>query len=309
MSKVFVFMLGIFLGFIFFNNIILINAYEADIHVRTLEYHDVVVNIMDPTQDYSMIDNFKKLSGKNGEFNLTYETDMTEIGLNILVKKNGRRVMYEKLGKFSVFESIYVQVKPGEISTDYTKLEGYVPTEDETIINNSDLEINKTDNINSSDSLINSSEDFNQKIINENKSLINAMNTKSNEDLKVGDFLKNNIYYILISVFILGLLIFFIMNKNKTKNLKSKSELSGRDLNKSLKQDQMNLRSGSNENPDILEEESEILDAEKRIAQAEKEIKEAQLDIKKVRDKEKIKLMEKKLEEDRKELDRLRSSE
>ncbi|MAG38072.1 hypothetical protein CMI45_01645 [Candidatus Pacearchaeota archaeon] len=106
-----------------------VSAADTVINVRTVSVHKAVVTVLGAGEGYTFLDSFFKDTGDSGELAVTYSGGQDEIKVNVLISKDGSKIMLEKFGPFPAGEPIYLQVIPGKVSDNYKAMDEAKATE------------------------------------------------------------------------------------------------------------------------------------------------------------------------------------
>lgn len=247
------------------------SAYSTEIKIKTIPYHEVQLATYDPDSSaFSLFERFKGDSDQYGDVNFTFDSEESSFNIIVYIKKNGKKVYYETFAdNFKAGEPVYLEVAPSGFKLFETpKLE----INNSGIISQENESVENTEEANSTSG----AEDEGEKGAGVTGAIIGM------------EFINSTtLYYagIVVAVLILSFIVFMVLKKRKMGE-------------KSIKVRKLS---------EIKDEKKEMIENSRKIIEdAERKIKEAQEEIRKLKNEDKIREVKKRIEEDEKELIRLR---
>ena len=289
----------------------LANALDTPINVKTLSEHKVIISVLD-SEDSHLLESFIKTSDSNGDISVAYSSSGAgEIDVAITVSKDGQEVLYERFEGYPIGKLISVRIDYDDVNRDY---DPNPQSEKDSTVNDS-INESRVDG-----ELINTSEEVTADEVNEDM----------NGAPITGDVVSNSkssasriIYFSIAGLLIVLTVMFFIVRKNSLKNKfaiiqpktlsKSNIKLAGNNISinprpSSLSEGNVSIRPSSLDKSNIVDAVSGGPSRDDEIQMLEIKIKDFQKEINQLKNEEKIREAEKKLEADKRELDRLKGS-
>ena len=262
-------------------------AKSTEINVKTLPYHDVLLVILEPTEQYQLIESINSFSYNEGIAKATHTSEKNEIGIRIIVKSSDQTVFSERFDNYETGKTLYFVLLEDEVSGGYEPFEGINEKDSESEENTTE-ESNSTA-LENNNELEGDVEETKEEADSKSVTGQTITENKNKKGLSLSDFPKY-IYYIIGAVILVGLIGLLVL----------KSLISGKPphiqfLN--FKKDKSNVPSFN------------VSSMEKELLKAERKLREAQVEINRLKNRDKIVVAEKKLEEDRKELEKLKRGE
>ncbi len=256
----------------------LVSAASTEIKIRTLANHKVYIYILEPDQVYKLLDSYNQNSDGNGEVSYTYNSLGTnKIDVLVNVKKDNVKVFSQRFEDYEAGKPIYIRMDYQEITGDYKEGSQAVDSEDS-------IE-NKTEGEKEEEKPVEIDNVEEERI----KKEVGITGEVVSEDKGASSY----IYYIIGGVVLVVIIIFLVVWKFNSEGgvfpVSDSFNEGGSGSSKS--------RTG-----DLISKDREIRKLEGKVREMEKEI-----NI--VKNREKIRAVERKLEEDRRELERLRRGE
>jgi hypothetical protein len=248
----------------------LVSATDTEIKIKTLPYHRVYLNVIEPVDAYfQVIDKFNEFSGSVGEVAFTFSDDKhTQAKFLVIVKQGDTTAIREETDAYALGGSVELEFLP----------EGYKPLSDSEGSEDSanDSENNGVEGeVGEEVSDETDEEDVEEKIEDSNETDSEFLNTISGYAVAVKEGIFSPIGYSVIGAIVLVGVIMFLW--------KRRGSFGSSQLQSSV----------------IRASESQL------IADAQKKIMEAQAELKMAKQKGKIEQAQKRLEGDKKRLDRL----
>ncbi|MEM3113117.1 MAG: hypothetical protein QXI33_01685 [Candidatus Pacearchaeota archaeon] len=225
-------------AFIYLFLIPLSSAIDTNITLYTLPFHEVTFFVLDPGETYNSLQSYIYRTGFDGKINVLFTGDKSELGVQVLIKKDDKKVFYERLKNIPAGGNItlYVLVNESDVlSSNNFSAQENVKT---------NLEANNVSNLNVSIST--SLSPLDETSSRQEKSVFEGLSIKS---LLSG---KYN-YFLWASVFVLIVLLILMIFYKRGNNL-SKGEYY------------------TDNKPPIVFYDKELEAAERKIKQAQKEI-------------------------------------
>ncbi len=258
-------------------------ATDTTIQIKTVPYANVNINILDPNvEGFSSIDKLNADADMYGDLTLVYADSEERFDLSVYVKKNEDKVFYEKYTGFTAGEDIYIEaVKPGTTLF-------YAPneTEEETETSVNETQTNDT---------VTGEEVTNDTSASDTPGITGAVTSENDS----GGLFSNSILYFVLGFLVLGAVIFTGALKYKTLTKKAPAE-------EETPQKEIKVKKLSEKLKEMKEtKKGEMSDYQKAIAEAEEKIKKAQEEINRLKNVERVKELKKRMEDDKKELEKL----
>ncbi len=248
-----------------------VSAYDTLITVKSYDYHDVNIIVLQPTEEYGLIKSHNNIyTGNKGSAFVTHSSEDSTFKLRIIVKKDG--AIIENMA----FDGPYNAGTPIELIVP-DNLEELLEEEEEDPVEEP-VEEEEEDPVEEEEEVTTEEENQEAAAI--------AGNVISDEENDGG---LSKILYWAFGVLILAGIVGFVMGK-VIRARRVKLGLA------SPKESKFKLKKGKEEGYEY----------KKQLEDAEKKLKEAQSEINKVKNQDKIKDAEKKLDKDREDLEKLR---
>ncbi|MEM3074974.1 MAG: hypothetical protein QW727_03475 [Candidatus Pacearchaeota archaeon] len=78
----------------------LVSGIVTEVELHTLPAHDVIVTILEPQEKYVSLGSHVGRTGFDGIYSFNFSTDNYEVGVQVLVKRNGETISYGRLANF-----------------------------------------------------------------------------------------------------------------------------------------------------------------------------------------------------------------
>lgn len=277
----------------------LIDATVTNINIKTVPYESVSVIILSSALD--VYERFSRYSDESGDVFFAFSSDVTRFDVSILIQNasNDDRIAFEKLENQAAGEDIYVEVIPAGFTIIPTPFE-------ETEAGSEDNSTPEGDST-SDNNLTGSSVSENSTLKASNKSILRAAR-RGNESFVLSNLFvfgeksksEKLISYIVAGVLLLAVLfVFFVLFKDKILALFSLLSSYRKKTSQNI-----NIRKFS----ELKEEKKETYskDYEKIVKDAQRKIDQAQKELTQIRNQDKILEAERRLQQDREELKRLK---
>lgn len=262
----------------------IVSAGDVELEIITYANHEVSVTVINQ-QLSEVIHYLSENSGLNGKASFNFSVSLSKVDISVIVRKNGKIVVYKKFEDISPVGSISLRVLNEEDAAENTSTTQITAsaTQDTEKNNTQTEEINQTEE---------QEETTNVSQITENEALVTE-----HEEIKIPESsapITRIILYIISTIFIafiiLGLILFLVFRKKVVpKNIK---------ITKYSK-----LKKEAEENAVPKTEE------EKKLQELESKIKKLQGEIYDIRNrKTKIREAEEKIKADMEELERLKNA-
>jgi len=267
-------------GFVFLLLIQIVAATNTEINVKTLPGHKVEIFVY-KVEGLMQIETFTLISPESGKVSTTYTGNQGYIDIRVKITKDGETVLNEKFEAYATGETAYLQLIPGDILADYSEFEVEEIIEEENITEEEVVgtEIAATVTIEEPVEEPTIEEPIVEETIieeiEEPKEVKNSITGQAISDNGIGS-LPNTIYYIIGAVMVVALALVLILKRMAHHTVKPISS------------------------PEI---------SDKTIEDLETKIQNAQKEINKFKNKGRIKAAQKKIEDDKKSLERLEKGE
>lgn len=255
-----------------------VSAADTVINVKTYKNHQVSVFVLAPSEQYQLLESYHVNSGSTGKISVTYSGDSSSLKINVKITSDGETILLEKFGEFEAGQKLYLQVIPNEISNNYKLLE---EAEELAKVNITNIIENLTTAPNETTNAI-QVETLEE---NKTKSYLTGLSVYDKEgNLSIVS------YTIIIALVIAFLIVLFIFGRKRFKSGNGPSN-----------------SKPSFSPPNNLFGESEPSD--NRIRELEGRLRDAQTQLNQIKNKDRIEQIKRKLDMDRKELEKLQSGE
>lgn len=97
-------------------------AAASEINIRSISGHRASVVILGAGDTYKLLDSSHIDTGDAGEFTVNYGGD-EDFRVSVKIAKDGQTVILEKFGPFTNGEALYLQVIPGKVHSNYQELD------------------------------------------------------------------------------------------------------------------------------------------------------------------------------------------
>jgi hypothetical protein len=253
-----------------------VSAVDTPITVKTVANHvfSITLNVLD-SDSLDALQTYINDTDSNGQMEVVFSSTVSKVTFSAIIRDRGSIVLTKRFGNYTLGSPIILDTMAVESTTPLVASSEVLSTVNQTIIANSSQNLTNT-TINSSNSLISG-----KPILNTSNSSISLFFTKT------GNFIKDQIIYILGTI-ILVILIFFIVRFFILK----------KDSFMRIPKSDLRPIKGFKATPQIKDRD---------LANAERKIREAQEEIDRIRNKkQRMADAEKRYEESKRELDRLR---
>jgi len=268
-----------------------VSAIGTNITLYTLSGHDVSLTVLEPGDQYYSLKTFAGRTGFEGIFSAFYSGNESEIGVAVLLKRDGKKVGYERLDNQYTGGDVVLYYMVNESDAEKNK--------DSATINDVGSDENVVGDLSNETGVeeeIVADENVSEVILKEDNSSIESTAETGDKTLtgfsisKAGNLIFANNAYIFVSVFILVVLIlsFVLYRMKRTPKQVNNSE------------------------PPIILYDKEIEDAERKIREAQREIAKVksqrayiEKDKKDAEETKKVAEAKKKFEDAKKELEKL----
>src|SRR3989344_2152234 len=270
----------------------LVSAVDTEIKVKTLPDHKVFIFVY-PAGELQMIDSFYATSDSNGEVSFVNSVTKSKIDVLVKVTKDGQKIFLEKFEDYETGEPIYIRI-------DNEKIDGtYTPNEDakaENTTNTTSVEENNTDapiQTNNTETIEEKTEPISGAVVSEGK------NKGTSSTI---------IYGVIIGLLVVAIAIFALNKVRSSQTIKRKdgvdfpAKSTIMPTNPSYPSSSQSQSSSYTQTPDSFSGDSQ----EAEMQRVEYKIREAQQELARMKNQERIKAAEAKLEVDRRELEKLR---
>ena len=271
----------------------LVSAVDTEIKVKTLPDHKVFILIYSAGTVSPMIDSFDATSDSNGEVSFVNSVTKSKIDVLVKVTKDGQKIFLEKFEDYETGEPIYIRI-------DNEKIDGtYTPNEDakaENTTNTTSVEENNTDapiQTNNTETIEEKTEPISGAVVSEGK------NKGTSSTI---------IYGVIIGLLVVAIAIFALNKVSSSQTIKRKdgvdfpAKSTIMPTNPSYPSSSQSQSSSYTQTPDSFSGDSQ----EAEMQRVEYKIREAQQELARMKNQERIKAAEAKLEVDRRELEKLR---
>ncbi len=210
----------IFFLFLFAMQFVL--AGDTEIKIKTPEFTEIHLTILDPDADYNAYAVYKQTSNAYGDANFTYSGEELIFDLMVVLKKSDKTISSEKYrNNYIAGEPVYLEIIPSGYELKETPtLSGSVTGVDSNNVANSTEEFNQT----IGETNLTSSETSEEKSGFLGAFLNFGKNDKTEETVEKSDFSFKWLYYIgaLVLLFAIGFFIFKNYNSPAPRKIKVK---------------------------------------------------------------------------------------
>lgn len=260
--------------------IVIVSAGSVQLEITTYANHDVTVNILDPVREDPLLTTLEDSTGQDGIANFNFEATASKIDISVLVRKNGKLVVFKKFEGYTPSGTISLRVLK-ETTTTVNQTANNTNQTTSTAANNA---TNQTANATSVAPTTNTSST--EQNASANKTSESSM-PKYFSDLPIMKIIMYTVGILAIVLIIVGLILFLVFRgKNKAPGdikVKKYSELK-----------------------EEIKEKSKTVD-EKKIEELEEKIQGLQEEVTDIKNKKyKIKEVEERIKKDMAELERLK---
>ncbi len=267
----------------------LVSAVNTEIKVKTLPAHKVSIFILASDEVYNLLESFHKTSDIYGDVSVTYSSEIDSFDVRVIVKtKEGEKLFNEKFDGYNAGELISIRIDNEEITREYKPVEDV----NESVGNETGGGENATSE--GEEDVVGTSE----SIIEEGSSDSGAI---------TGEVVSDNggvskIIYVVMLVIVVLIFVLFLLGRKMVSNRKMAKYGSSGDISDTVKTGVGVLKplNKADESRGLKQ-----LNKSEGIDRLEAKIKDMEREINKLRNQEKILEVQKKLEEDRQELERL----
>lgn len=262
------------------------SALDTQISVKTLSDHKVLIQIFDPV-DSHIIESFFKTADIIGETSVVYTSGGEgQIDVGVTIAKDGEEVLYEKFEDYSLGEDISIRIDFIEISGDYDA--NPEPEPKENFVENKTVEVTNASN---------------------NETVVEEIDEKPEGAAATGNVVSEGsggvpkyVYFIVAGLLIASAVVFLVVKRNSMKN-------GGGVMMDSRLKPSVKMSSNTGFKPSPISNQAIGLSKGAEIQMLEAKIKEFQKEITQLKNDDRtkeIKEAEKKLESDKRELERLK---
>lgn len=266
--------------FLFFITIPIVSAFDADITIETNRPEiGLVVRILDPAT-LSIIDTVYAQTEPTGMAKASYTTSHSEIAFKVMIIRNGEIIEEETFeGPYTSTEIFLSMINKSKTQSETVDTDSTDTNTESNTTNEEELEENSeiSSEGNGSDSGITG----------------NAINLE-------GNVWKNSTYYLLAAVLIAGIVGFFLIKKFSPERTPKDT------FSQKIEPKAFQPKSAQPQSQQAIMVKNEDIHQEPDIDRMEQRIMELQSEIKNLKKKERISDAERRFEEARKELERLK---
>ena len=267
-----------------------VSAIETQINIRTLPSHKVNAQILDPVPPNYALDSFNGYANLDGDITFAYKSELKEVGIKVQINdKEGKLVTVEKLGNFPTGSPLFLQVIKGNISLDFRELSK--PAQNTTNATQN-VTANQTQPATNITNQTTTNVTANQSDVNSTQTGLSGTILGITEKIKF----SKTVYYIIIG-FAALVVLFFVIRAGYRKY--QKSPYIGSSTTKIDSQGRIHQQTASN-----LTSNSKLL--EKELVSARNKIRELQSEINRMKNQERIREMEKRIQAEKDEIERLK---
>jgi len=242
----------------------LVFASTTDITIKAPAQHEVFVTILDPAQVYYSIQSFPRITGETGEFTINFTSDIQTFDVAILLKKDGKKISYERLPE------TYITGAPIFINLVDNATEPVSVSPEEVIENVTQNVTSDTETTNTSVPV--SPTESNTQI--ESDSVEESSGISGSTILNVKELLSSKItYYIGVGIVLALLVVVFVLFRGVKDPFKEFASSKHQSKVKSLEilpRNSGSYVSPSEQNHQLKMRDSEIKNAERKLDEARK---------------------------------------
>jgi ABC-type Na+ efflux pump permease subunit len=254
---------------------------DTPITVNTLKDHTLSIIILDPTETYSSLESFHLLnSGADGKVTVATAVDMDTIDVFVIIRKDGVKILSERLTDFSTESAIDINLYPKGFEPETVAADSNYTEEDTTV-----KTLEEDSAVETFEEAVEESEEIPKEIIEKNTEepeftpeITGAAVSESLVKIPVV------VYFIIAAAIIAAFFILFF----------SKRLMRKRDPAYNYK---------------AIKDFVNVGDTGKDLMDAEKKLKEAQAEISRIKNKDQIFQAEKKIKEEMEKLEKLKRGE
>lgn len=270
-------------------------AVDTQIKVKTLPEHKVSIFILKPNEIFSSLESFHRDSGITGEVSIIYSSNnVNELDILANIKKNNIKILSERFKDYKAGEQISIRIDNNEINGHYKTDSGV--KESSPSQNISSEETNKSNNSIVQVTGVKKEKEEDVSSTEESSKNNKTISGKAVSEGKEGLF-SPNIYYIVGGVILILLVVFFIVRRYRSSNIlgEGPSTHGGFGLHGSSG---FHFSGGSGGRTPMINQ--------REVKRLERELESAQREIRTLKNREKIRIVEDKLKQDKLELERLK---